>query len=119
MECGCRFSALAWRIDLAGKVLVFGGDMSGKNETLAGLARNSDLLVAHNAIPEEATGIARNLHMPPSVIGQIAAQADVRQLVLSHRMNRTLGREDETLGLIRQHYAGPVHSADDLQCFQP
>jgi len=31
------------------------------------------LLVAHHAIPQDAAGAARNLHMPPSVIGEIAA----------------------------------------------
>jgi ribonuclease BN (tRNA processing enzyme) len=61
---------------------------------------------------------ARSLHMPPSAIGRIAAEEKVRQLVLSHRMNRSLGREEETLALIRKSYDGPVHFADDLQCFR-
>jgi ribonuclease BN (tRNA processing enzyme) len=56
--------------------------------------------------------------MPPSVIGRIAGQAKVRQLVISHRMNRSLGREVETLALIRESYDGPVHFAGDLQCFR-
>jgi ribonuclease BN (tRNA processing enzyme) len=56
--------------------------------------------------------------MPPSVIGRIAGQAKVRQLVISHRMNRSLGREVETLALIRESYDGPVHFEGDLQCFR-
>ena len=44
-------------------------------------------------MPEGASGVERKLHMPPSVIGQISAEAKVRQLVLSHRMLRTLGKE--------------------------
>jgi ribonuclease BN (tRNA processing enzyme) len=55
--------------------------------------------------------------MPPSVIGRIAADAHVKRLVLSHRMLRTLGKEDQTRTEIRKRYAGPVQFADDLGCF--
>ncbi|MEJ2107161.1 MAG: MBL fold metallo-hydrolase [Acidiferrobacteraceae bacterium] len=111
--------ALAWRVEIGGKSVVFSGDMNGDYGTLAVLARNADLLVAHHAIPEGATGVARDLHMPPSVIGRVAARARVRQLVLSHRMNRTLGREPESTRWIRRDYQGPLVYADDLQCFRP
>jgi ribonuclease BN (tRNA processing enzyme) len=109
--------ALAWRVDIAGRALVFSGDMNGDNHTLEGLAAGADLLVAHHAIPEGARGAARNLHMPPSVIGRIAGEAGVKQLVLSHRMRRTLGREAESERYIRRHYAGPLAFAEDGQCF--
>lgn len=111
--------ALAWRVNIAGKSIVFSGDMNNDNNTLAALANGADILVAHNAIPEGMTGVARNLHMPPSVIGEIAATADVKKLVLSHRMKRTLGREDSTLKQIKKRYQGDVKFADDLQCFRP
>lgn len=109
--------ALAWRVEIGDISLVFSGDMSGRNGTLPGLAAGANVLVAHNAIAEQASPTARALHMPPSVIGNIAGEAKVHQLVLSHRMNRSLGREEETLGLIRESYDGPVNFADDLQCF--
>ena len=109
--------ALAWRVDIAGRSITFSGDMNGDNHTLTGLATGSDILVAHNAIPEDATGTARRLHMPPSVIGRIAARAQVKRLVLSHRMLRTLGRETQTRDIIQQHYKGPVLFANDLDCF--
>lgn len=108
--------ALAWRVDVAGKSIVFSGDMNGDYKTLPKLAVGADLLVAHNAVPESATGVARNLHMPPSVIGVIAKQARVKKLILSHRMQRTLGREKQSLALIRNAYQGPVVFAEDLDC---
>jgi ribonuclease BN (tRNA processing enzyme) len=111
--------ALAWRVDVEGKTIVFSGDMNNDNDTLASLAKQADILVAHNAIPEGMTGVARNLHMPPSVIGQIAAKAQVKQLVLSHRMKRTLGQEQLTTKHIRKTYQGVMQFADDLQCFRP
>jgi ribonuclease BN (tRNA processing enzyme) len=111
--------ALAWRITAGGKGLVFSGDTNGRGEQLARLAQGADMLVAHNAVPEGASGVERDLHMPPSVIGAIAQQAQVKQLVLSHRMLRTLGKEEATLAAIRQRYAGPVQFANDLDCFTP
>lgn len=109
--------ALAWRVELAGRVMVFSGDMNNANDTLAGLAAGADLLVAHHAIPEQAGRVARNLHMPPSVIGRIASRAGVKHLLLSHRMKRTFGHETQTRQLIAQHYSGPLDFAEDLQCF--
>jgi ribonuclease BN (tRNA processing enzyme) len=109
--------ALAWRVELHGKSIVFSGDTNGEGEGLVSLAKNADLFIAHNAVPEGATGVERRLHMPPSVIGEIAAKAQAKKLVLSHRMLRTLGKEDQTLAEIRKHYSGPVTFANDLDCF--
>jgi len=109
--------ALAWRIEVDGRTIVFSGDTNGENESLRRLAHGADVFVAHNAVPEGVTGPARALHMPPSVIGEIAKSAGVRGLVLSHRMLRTLGREAETRAVIAQYYAGSLSFADDLDCF--
>lgn len=109
--------AVAWRIDIGSCSLSFSGDMSNRYDTLGGLAKGSDLLVAHNAIPEGATGAGRSLHMPPSEIGKIAGVASVGQLILSHRMQRTLDREQQTEEEIRKHFPGPVTFANDLDRF--
>ena len=109
--------AIAWRISLGGTRIVFSGDTNGDNGNLERLAVGADIFVAHNSIPEGETGAARALHMPPSVIGRIAASANVHRVVLSHRMLRTLGRESETRAVIARVYSGPVVFADDLDCF--
>jgi ribonuclease BN (tRNA processing enzyme) len=109
--------ALAWRVEAGGKVIVFSGDTNGRGRGLPRLATNADLFVAHNAVPEGATGVERNLHMPPSVIGQIAQDAHVKQLVLSHRMLRTLGLESQTEFHIKSRFSGPLKFANDLDCF--
>lgn len=111
------FPALAWRVEMGGKRIVFSGDTNGDGDGLTQLALNADLFIAHNAVPEGATGVERRLHMPPSVIGMTAANAHVKQLVLSHRMLRTLGKETETQAEIKKHYSGPVVFANDLDCF--
>jgi ribonuclease BN (tRNA processing enzyme) len=104
-------------VEIGGKRIVFSGDTNGEGQGLTQLATDADLFVAHNAVPEGATGVERRLHMPPSVIGMIAANAHVKQLVLSHRMLRTLGNEKETQAAIRRRYSGPIHFANDLDCF--
>ena len=111
------FPALAWRVEIRGKRIVFSGDTNGDGQGLTQLASNADLFIAHNAVPEGATGVERRLHMPPSVIGMTAANAHVKQLVLSHRMLRTLGKEDETKTEISHRYFGPLLFANDLECF--
>jgi ribonuclease BN (tRNA processing enzyme) len=109
--------ALAWRVEIGGKSIVFSGDTNGEGAGLMQLAKDADLFIAHNAVPEGATGVERRLHMPPSVIGQIAQEAHVKRLVLSHRMLRTLGKEEQTLSEIRKNFSGPVAFANDLDCF--
>jgi ribonuclease BN (tRNA processing enzyme) len=111
--------ALAWRVEIGGKSIAFSGDTNGEGADLVHLAKDVDLFIAHNAIPERATGVERWLHMPPSVIGQIAQQAHVKRLVLSHRMLRTLGKDEQkkSLSEIRKNFSGSVTFANDLDCF--
>jgi ribonuclease BN (tRNA processing enzyme) len=109
--------AVAYRVEIANVSITFSGDTDGNNGNLERLARDTDIFVAHNAVREGATGVERALHMPPSVIGHIASAAKVRRVVLSHRMLRTLGHEEETAAAIRRSFSGPIVFADDLQCF--
>jgi ribonuclease BN (tRNA processing enzyme) len=109
--------ALAWRVEIGGKSIVFSGDTNGEGADLVRLAKDADLFIAHTALPDGATGVERRLHMPPSVIGQIAQEAHVKRLVLSHRMLRTLGKEEQSQSEIRKNFSGPVVFANDLDCF--
>ena len=110
--------ALAWRIDASGASIVFTGDGNGDNGAVQKLAKGAGLLVAHDAVGEDAQGPPRALHMPPSRIGSTAAEAGVRALVLGHRMRRELGHEAETRRAIATRYSGPLSFADDLDCFR-
>jgi len=108
--------ALAWLVDVDGRNIAFSGDMNGDWHTLERLAKGVDLLVVDHAIPEDAEGVARKLHMPPSVIGRIAQGSGAGQLLLSHRMRRSLGHEVESEAIIRKSYAGPIRFAEDGMC---
>jgi ribonuclease BN (tRNA processing enzyme) len=111
--------SLAWRVDIHNCSITFSGDMNNDFHSLEKLAVNTDILVAHNAVPEQATGVARNLHMPPSEIGLIAKNAAVKKLVISHRMKRTLGSEEQTEQYIRKGYSGDIIFANDLDLISP
>lgn len=109
--------ALAFRVEVGAKSAVFSGDTNGDNGNLEKLARDADIFVAHNAVAEGAGGVERYLHMPPSLIGRIARDANVKRLVLSHRMLRTLGKEAQSQAAVAESYKGPVAFADDLSCY--
>ena len=109
--------ALAWRVEIGGKRIVFSGDGDGRNGNLERLAENADVLIAHLAVPEGTHGGELDYHMPPSSIGRIAAVAKIRQLILGHRMTRTIAKEEETRTAIAREYKGPLSFADDLTCY--
>ena len=106
--------ALAYRIEIDGRVIVFSGDTSAKSEALTQLSKDADVLIAHHAIAEHGDEGARGLHMQPSRTAKIAKDAGVKTLLLSHRMNRTLGREREHQDLMKKIYKGTILWAEDL-----
>ncbi len=106
--------ALAWRVDYNHCSITFSGDMNGSSNNLQKLANNTNILVAHNAIPENAFSVAKRLHMTPSKIGQIAKEAKVKKLILSHFMRRTINKKNETKTLIRKMYQGNIIEAKAL-----
>lgn len=109
----------AYRFVFADKSLVFSGDTRATDNTLERLAKGSDLLVLHNAIAEEAKGVAEKLHMKPSRIGELAHLAGVQKIVLSHFMKRSSSSaiQVKTLKKVRAQYEGEVVFARDLDCF--
>lgn len=110
--------AVAYRVEVGAKSITFSGDMNGAYHTLETLAKDTDILVAHNAVPKGAKGVAANLHMTPKTIGKIAAEARPKILVLSHRMLRTLGKEAETKKEIRRAYKGVIKFANDKSVYR-
>lgn len=108
-------AALAWRVELAGCSVTFSGDTNNQSARLTQLAKDTDVLVIHNAIPQQSGKTAKNLHMTPQQMGEAARDARAGRVIISHRMNRTNGREEQTLAAMREHYQGPVDFANDMQ----
>lgn len=108
--------AVFYRVQAGGKVIVFAGDHDGRGGVLADFAEDADVLVAHMPIPEDAgTGI-RALHATPSRVGELAREAAVGQLVLSHFMAGSLADLEAGVDAVRARYDGPVLAAEDLSC---
>lgn len=109
--------ALAWRADAGGMSVVFTGDFSNRKNVMPEFARGADALVIHHAVPESARGELADLYVKPGEIGRIAAQAEVRMVILGHRMTRTRGLESLTRQAITEHYDGSVIFADEMECW--
>ena len=105
--------ALALSIEADGKKILISGDTNDENKNLEKLAINADLFIAHHAIPQYANRFAKTLHMTPLTIAYIAKGAEVKKVILSHRMNRTKNKEGQSLEIIKQVYKGEVTFGED------
>lgn len=106
--------AVAWQINLGNCRIVYLGDTSENVNKLAAFAYKADLLIAHNAIPDHAGRIAKNLHITPQQIIPISKQSQAKRVLVSHFMKRT---EDERAALqerLVKEGAGQVYMASDL-----
>ncbi|WOJ95159.1 MBL fold metallo-hydrolase [Congregibacter variabilis] len=109
--------ALAYRIEVDDRVVVFAGDQDGRTDAFVDFAQAADLLVLHMPIPETAGSGARALHAPPSSLGEIAAEAKAKRVLLSHFMARSLADLPGNAALVESVFAAQVDVAEDLSCF--
>jgi ribonuclease BN (tRNA processing enzyme) len=109
--------ALAWRVEIGGKRIVFTGDFNNRKNLMHEFARGADTLVIHHSVHEGVRGELTDYHVTPGQIGRIAAQAGARMVFLGHRTNRTRGRESQSRAAIEEHYDGPIIFANDLECW--
>ena len=107
--------AVAFRIEHAGRAVVISGDLASANDNLARLAEGADLLIYDTAVldPPGSPSKLYELHTPPKRIGEVAAQAHVRSLLLSHLPPSVENAQDAVLRSIRTSYAGPTRFASD------
>ena len=108
--------ALGFKVAVSDIEIVFGSDQNGSNPAFTRFAEGADVLVMHLPIPENADDVAKRLHATPSRVGEVAAAANPRMLVLSHFMARSLRDLNANVEGVRERYAGPVHVASDLDC---
>ncbi len=108
--------ALAFRVLVDDKKLVFATDQNGSDLLFPAFAADADVLVMHLVIPENAGSTAQRLHARPSIIGGIAGVTEAKRLVLSHFMARSIRDLDGNVALVRDAYAGEIVLAEDLLC---
>lgn len=105
--------AIALRIDVDAKSIVISGDTNNANKNLEKIAKDADLFIAHHAIAQHAGKFAKDLHMTPSIIADVAKVAHVKKVLLTHRMNRTKKKEKESLEIIKKEFNGKIIFAED------
>ncbi|MBU1712737.1 MAG: MBL fold metallo-hydrolase, partial [Proteobacteria bacterium] len=91
-----------------GASLVYSGDTDYCNN-LIDIAGNTNLLICESALPDE---LKAKGHLTPSEAGEIAAKANVKQLLLTH-FYPECDKVDMELQC-RKTYSGPLFLARDL-----
>ncbi len=107
--------AVAYRVEHAGRSLVITGDLASQNDNIVRLAAQADLLVYDTTVldPPGSPPVLYELHTSPKRIGEVAAAAQVRRLVLSHLPPNIERAGPEVLASVRATYKGPVELAYD------
>jgi len=114
--------AVIYRIDDGGRSVTFSGDIDAEGlPNLRSIAKHSDLLVFNSVVldPPDSPAVLYSLHTPPHTIGELAKEAGVHKLLLSHLSPATEQMHDIVLKSIRQNYAGPVSLAEDGMRLRP
>ena len=102
--------SLAYKVQTPEGTVVFGSDQTGTNPRFIEFAQRADVLVLHLMI---GVGETNPLHASPSVVGQVARDANPRRLVLSHIGQFELAK---AVAEVQKLHAGPVIVGTDLQC---
>ena len=116
--------AVAYRIEVGGRVIVFTGDM-GPSDSIIPLAKDADVFISEVVDPDVVAGgapgsnqanWARN-HVMPRYVGHYAAAAGVKLVVLTHFVGKWGGDNSGFLKGLSDEYKGPVKLARDLDRF--
>jgi len=112
--------ALAFRIEYKGHVVVYSGDTSSVSDNMITISKNADLLIYDTAITKDlpTVPVFHLLHTPPERIGQVAAAANVKKLVLSHITPVTEPRLQAVQdAIVANGFGGKIRVAQDLQVY--
>lgn len=112
--------AVAFRIEYKGHSVVYSGDTGSRGPNMVTISQDADLLIYDTAIMADAppNPVFHVLHTEPARIGEVARDANVKKLLLSHITPVTDPRMDEVKSIVRaQGYTGKLKAAKDLQVY--
>ena len=111
---------MAYQIEHRGRSLVVTGDLASKNDNLITLAAGCDLLVYDTAVmdPPGSTPGLYELHTTPQRIGEVAARAQVKSLLLSHLTGRVMDNADEVMRSVQAGFKGEARFARDCMTIE-
>lgn len=118
--------SLAYRVRAGERSVVFSSDQAGTDRSFVAFAMSADVLVMHLAVSAQAPEPLTQLHATPAIVGQIARDARVASLVLSHLSELPEGAAaapafsvpmlDANVAIVQEIYDGPIVVAEDLSC---
>lgn len=108
---------LAFRIEGKKGTIVISADQNGHRDGFADFAKGADILVMPAAIDDDADDVSKSLHATPTLVGELAEQANPKMLVLNHFMGKALMDKAGNVATIKKYYHGPVYEGRDLSCF--
>jgi len=120
---GCRvisapvehgMAAVAYRIETQERAVVVSGD-TRPCKPLIKLSRGADLLIQECSYPDDMIQLARQAsHCTASEAGEIAKQAEVKKVILTHLFPLWKGREKEMIKSVNSKFSGEVLVGYDL-----
>jgi ribonuclease BN (tRNA processing enzyme) len=134
-----RYESYSYRFEAKDRTIVVTGD-TGPSPAVTALARGADLLVSEVLDPDEAREIRvmsgewarmtpkqqegfmrhmRTEHLTPAEVGEMAAKAGVKAVVLTHILTGADPNADYARFVrdVKQKFLGPVTVAKDLMSF--
>jgi ribonuclease BN (tRNA processing enzyme) len=107
------FEAYGFHIEAEGKRVVYSGDTAPCKEMVR-VAKGADLLIHECSLPDRMKELATT-HTTPADLGKLAAEAQVKSLVLTHLYPELLEELNEALNSIRVSFSGKIIVPRDTQ----
>ena len=101
--------ALAWRVDINSKSVVFAGKPMGKTDNLLHLTRGADALVIALPMNKDKSISIKN-------IARLAQTSGIHKLILTNLSAMTRDAEKMTREAIGELYKGEILFVEDLEC---
>ena len=105
-----QIPALAWRVEMDGKAVIFAGKTTAATQSLADMSRGADILVVPAPYTDGGSISFAN-------IGRLAARSDIKKIVLTHLADGSSENSESPKEQIRPFFSGEVFLATDLDCF--
>jgi ribonuclease BN (tRNA processing enzyme) len=105
---------VAYRIEAEEGSVVISGD-TRPSKSLIELAKGADLLIHECSFPDDMAELAKQTnHSAAFEVGEVANQAGVKKVVLTHLFPLWKGREKEMIKSVKSKFRGEVIPSHDL-----
>lgn len=105
---------VAYRIETGEGTVVISGD-TRPSKSLIELTKDADLLIHECSFPDDMIELARRSnHSTASEVGEVANEAGVKRVVLTHLFPLWKGREKEMVESVSSNFGGEVTPSYDL-----